>query len=94
MPRKKPEPNYDLMLKSAITALQMDYAEWKKAFKEDLEFSWYADDGSFCRLEGHKDRLRRLRDIQDRIDIDKAQILAIRTQKAMMEGAEDAGREH
>lgn len=54
MSRKKtePKPNYELMFKSAVLALQTTYSAYKVAREKELYMSWYGDDGSYRELEG------------------------------------------
>lgn len=55
MSRKEPKPNYDLMFRSAVTALQIAYDNYKTARKKELECTWVGMDGRFVELEGIKD---------------------------------------
>ena len=54
MSRKKtePKPNYELLFKSAVTALQVTYNSWKAARIKEIRMSWFGDDGNYCEFEG------------------------------------------
>ena len=52
MSRKEPEPNYDLMFRSTVTALQVTYNAWKAARIKELRMTWFGDDGNYCEFEG------------------------------------------
>ena len=54
MSRKKPEPkpNYDVMFRSAVTALQGTYNAWKAARLKELRMSWFGDDGTYTEMDG------------------------------------------
>ena len=45
MSRRKPTPNYQLMFKSAVCALQDAYAEYKKARVKQMQWTFFGNDG-------------------------------------------------
>jgi hypothetical protein len=61
--KKQPEPNLQLILKSAISALQNAYKGYKTAVIEDLQSSWYSDDGVFTFLAGAEERKKKIEDL-------------------------------
>ena len=62
--KKQPEsPNLQLLLKSAISALQDTYKEYKRAIINDLLCSWYSDDGEFAFLAGAEERKKKIEDL-------------------------------
>lgn len=50
------EPNYELMYKSAVTALQTTYTEYKKVLQQYMSCTFIDDCGRLCVLSGYKDR--------------------------------------
>lgn len=56
----KPTPNYQLMFESAVGALQLAYAEYKKARHEQLRWTFFDNDGNFAFLDGYKERKERV----------------------------------
>lgn len=89
MTRKKTEPNYELLFKSAVTGLQNTYSQYKTAMTRALQYTWYGDDGNYAELDSaieQRDKAHRLWYEVDRL---KAQVEEYRN---LMEGAEDAGR--
>jgi len=90
--KKQPEPNLQL-LKSAISALQVTYNDYKTAIIKDLQFSWYTDDGEFTFLAGAEERKKQIADLgkevvrlQVKVDEIKNEIKA----RAESEDKEDA----
>lgn len=61
--KKQPEPNLQLILKSAISALQVTYKDYKSAIIKDLQYSWYSDDGEFSVLAGAEERKKEIADL-------------------------------
>ncbi len=61
--KKQPEPNLQLILKSAISALQVTYKDYKTAIIKDLQCSWYSDDGDFTFLDGAEERRKKIADL-------------------------------
>ncbi len=61
--KKQPEPNLQLILKSAISALQFTYTNYKAAIIKDLQCSWYSDDGNFTFLAGAEERKKKIEDL-------------------------------
>ena len=61
--KKQPEPNLQLILKSAISALQVTYKDYKAAIIKDLQYSWYSDDGEFSVLAGAEERKKEIADL-------------------------------
>lgn len=61
--KSQPEPNLQLSLKSAISALQVTYKDYKAAIIKDLECSWYSDDGEFSFLTGAEERNEKIIDL-------------------------------
>lgn len=52
MTRKKEQtPNYELLFKSAVTALQTAYGEYKKVRVKEIRYSWFADDGTYTEMD-------------------------------------------
>ena len=78
MTRKQPEPNYDLMFRSAVSKLQGDYNLLKNAITEDLRWSWYGDDGTFARLSGHEERQQKITELRKRILFDLHEVERLR----------------
>lgn len=61
--KKQTKPNLHLILKSAISALQDTYKNYKTTIIEDLRCSWYSDDGVFSVLEGAAERKKKIEDL-------------------------------
>lgn len=60
MSRKKPTPNYQLMFESAVTGLQIAYAEYKKAQIEAMRSTFVDKDGRMVILDGYGKRQKRI----------------------------------
>ena len=58
--KKQPEPNLQLILESAISALQVTYRDYKAAIIKDLQCSWYSDNGEFSILAGAEERKKKI----------------------------------
>ena len=76
--RKQPEPNYDIMLRSAVSKLQGDYNLLKNAITEDLRWSWYDEDGTLARLSGYEERQQKITELRKRILFDLHEIERLR----------------
>lgn len=62
--KKQPEqPNLQLLLKSAILALQVAYTNYKTAIINDLQYTWYSNDGEFSFLDGAEERKKQIEDL-------------------------------
>lgn len=61
--KKQTKPNLQFILKSAISALQVTYKDYKTAIIEDLRCSWYSDDGEFAFLAGAEERKKKIEDL-------------------------------
>jgi hypothetical protein len=61
--KKQSEPNLQLMLRSAISALQVTHKDYKNAIIKDLQSSWYSDDGDLCFLAGIEERKKKIADL-------------------------------
>lgn len=61
--KKQPEPNLQLILKSAISALQVTYKDYKTAIIKDLQCSWYSDNGELTFLAGVEERKKKIADL-------------------------------
>lgn len=61
--KKQPKPNLHFILKSAISALQVTYKDYKNAIIEDLRYSWYSDNGDFTFLSGAEERKKKIEDL-------------------------------
>ncbi len=61
--KKQPEPNLQLILKSAISALQVAYANYKNAIIKDLQYTWYSDNGELTFLSGVEERQKKIADL-------------------------------
>jgi len=59
--KEQPKPNLQLILKSAISALQDAYKDYKNAVIKDLQSSWYSDNGEFTFFTGAEERKKRLK---------------------------------
>jgi peptidoglycan hydrolase CwlO-like protein len=55
--------NLQFILKSAISALQVTYKDYKNAIIEDLRCSWYSDDGELAFLAGAEKRKKKIEDL-------------------------------
>ena len=77
--RKNPEPNYGLMLKSAVTALQGDYNLLKNAQIESIRWTWFDSDGNYVELSGGLERLRKIEVLYDRVANDLKEVEKYRT---------------
>lgn len=78
MTRKQPEPNYDLMFRSAVSKLQGDYNLLKNAITEDLRWSWYDNEGNMVRLSGYEERTEKINGLRERITFDLSEIERLR----------------
>ena len=61
--KKQPELNLQLLLKSAISALQDTYKNYKTAIVKDLQCSWFSDTGDFTFLAGAEERKKKIDDL-------------------------------
>jgi wobble nucleotide-excising tRNase len=59
--------NLQFILKSAISALQVTYKDYKAAIIEDLRCSWYSDDGEFAFLAGAEERKKKIEDLEKEV---------------------------
>jgi hypothetical protein len=59
--------NLQFILKSAISALQVTYKDYKNAIIEDLRCSWYSDDGEFAFLAGAEERKKKIEDLEKEV---------------------------
>lgn len=79
--KKQPEsPNLHFILKSAISALQVTYKDYKTAIIEDLRCSWYSDDGEFAFLAGAEERKKEIADLGQEIIRLKAKVDEIKNE--------------
>lgn len=67
MTRRKPQPNYDLMLQSAITGLQIAYSEYKKARAEAIRWTFIDTNGSIAILDGYEERQKRIENAESEV---------------------------
>ena len=81
--KKQPELDLHFKLKSAITALRLTYMEYKTAIIDDLQCSWYSDEGELTFLSGIEERKKKITDLEkelsrlkDLVDIIKIEIIA------------------
>jgi cell shape-determining protein MreC len=56
------EPNYQMMLDSAIVALQQIYKDYKEAVIKNLQLTWYDNDGMFTICDGVEERNKDIAD--------------------------------
>ena len=89
MTRKKTEPNYELLFKSAVTGLQIAYDGYKTARRKELEMTWVGMDGRFVELNGIGDVRVKASEYLHEVERLKAEVEKYRE---LMEGVEDAGR--
>ena len=61
------EPNYQMLLNSAISALQDTYSQYKKAMNESLRWSFVNNDGEFCILGGYEERQAKIDELSREI---------------------------
>lgn len=61
------QPNYDIMLKSSISALKILYGEYKKAVNESIRWTGYDDNGDFFVLSGQEERARKVTELEAQI---------------------------
>ena len=78
--KKQTKPNLQFILKSAISALQVTYTEYKRAIIEDLRCSWYSDDGEFAFLAGAEERKKKIEDLGQEIIQLKAKVDEIKNE--------------
>ena len=50
------EPNYQMLLDSAIYALKDTYTQYKKAINNCYKWTWIDDNGDFVILAGYEER--------------------------------------
>jgi len=60
---KPQEPNYQMLLDSAICALQQAYKEYKKAIIKDLDFTWINNKGEYSFVEGVEERVNKINEL-------------------------------
>ena len=68
MPKKEPTPNYDLMFESVVRALQVSYGHYKEARYNVLRWTFFDNNGMFCFLDGYKERLERVEELEKEIE--------------------------
>ena len=84
--KKQPEPNLHLLLKSAISALQVKYNDYKTAIIKDLQCSWYSDNGDFSCLAGAEERKKKIADLGEEVVLLQIKVDEIKSEiKAKME---------
>ena len=66
--KKQSEPNLQLMLRSAISVLQVTHKDYKNAIIKDLRSSWYSDDGDLCFLAGIEERKKKIADLGKEVE--------------------------
>lgn len=90
MTRKKTEPNYELLFKSSVTALQTAYGEYKKVRVKEIRYSWFADDGTYTEMDCVRElRIKASEYLHDVERLKKE----VEKYRLLVEGAEDAGRD-
>lgn len=50
--KKEPTPNYEIMFRCAVSALQSAYEEYKRATIEELKMSFIGNEGGICWYNG------------------------------------------
>lgn len=78
MRRKQPEPNYGLMFRQAVTALQMDYSLLKNAQINELRNGWFDNNGDFVELAGYKERGAKVTELVKRVCEDLKEVERLR----------------
>lgn len=56
----KPTPDYEIMFRGAVSALQDAYERYKKGLKEDLDCTFIANDGRLSYMVGKEERVERI----------------------------------
>ena len=60
-------PNYELLYKSAVFALQDTYRQYKKAINNCLKWTFIDDSGNFCILAGYEERNAKVEELSREI---------------------------
>ena len=67
MSKKVQEPNYQLVLSSAISSLQQTYREYKKAIIDNLSSTWIDDSGAFVVHAGADERNLKIKELEKEV---------------------------
>ena len=89
--KKQPEPNLQLTLKSAISALQIAYTNYKNAIVKDLQCSWYSDNGEFTFLAGSEERKKKIENLA--IEVIRLQLIVNEIKNEIKAKAESEDKE-
>ena len=65
--KRQHEPNLQLILNSAISALQATYTDYKTAVIKDLQCTWYSDTGDFTFWAGAEERKKKIADLEKEV---------------------------
>ena len=65
--RRKQTPNYQMMYKSAVTSLQIAYAEYKEARIEAMRWTFIDYDGRMAILNGYEGRQKRIENAESEV---------------------------
>ena len=74
MAKRKQEPNYQMILNSAICGLQQAYKDYKKAIIKNLDFTWINNDGDFSTLAGIEERNKEIAELNKEVIRLQAQV--------------------
>ena len=67
MNKKINEPNYELILKSAISSLQNTYEQYKKAVYESIKYTFINGNGELCMLGGQEERQAKVENLKQEL---------------------------
>lgn len=90
------EPNYEVLFKSAVTALQVDYGKLKAAQIEAIKWTFVDSDGHFYELAGCEERRKQVVEFENRVAEDLKEIYRLRystgdsTEEVMRDEMDDA----
>ena len=59
--------NYELMLNSAVCALQQAYEDYKKAVIDNLKYTWFDKNGVLTILDGGEERNRKIEELNKEV---------------------------
>lgn len=72
--KKENKPNYDMMLQSAITCLQVSYNEYKKALFDYYNMIFYNSSGDLCVLNGFEDKFNDIKKLASDVETYKLRV--------------------
>ena len=64
---KQPTPNLEVMLRSAVVALQQEHEKLKNAMIQNIRCSWINNNGDFVVYDGLEERKEKIRALKSEV---------------------------